>query len=80
MCKTICEWSTQELTELAFYLPYGVNAEYFYAFMVYKLHGYDSNLENCLPKKQRDLFIKCCERAEQREAKKEEEAEKKKVS
>lgn len=48
--------------------------------MVYKLHGYDSNLENCLPKKQRDLFIKCCERAEQREAKKEEEAEKKKVS
>lgn len=62
----------KNLTELAFYLPYGVDAEYFYAFMVHKLYGHNSNLENCLPKKQRDLFIKCCERADQRETKKEE--------
>lgn len=66
----------RNLSELAFYLPYGVSAEYFYSFIVFTLRSYGSNLENCLPKKQRDLFTKYCEEAEQRQEKRNEEAKK----
>lgn len=66
----------RNLSELAFYLPYGVDAKYFYTFIVYKLRSYGSDLERCLPKKQRDLFIKCYEETEQRQEKRNEEAKK----
>lgn len=66
----------RNLSELAFYLPYGVSAEYFYSFIVFTLRSYGSNLEKCLPKKQRDLFTKYCEEAEQRQEKRNEEAKK----
>lgn len=66
----------RNLSELAFYLPYGVNAKYFYTFIVCTLQQYGSDLERCLPKKQRDLFIKCYEEATQRQEKRDEEARK----
>lgn len=68
--------SQRKLIELAYYLPFGSGAEYFYTFMVLKLHSDYEYLESFLPAKQRKSFIECYKTSEQRQEKRNEEARK----
>lgn len=68
--------SQRKLVELAYYLPFGKRAEYFYIFMVLILHSDYEHLEHFLPAKQRKLFIECYKASEQRQEKRDEEARK----
>lgn len=68
--------SQRKLVELAYYLPFGIGAEEFYAYMVLRLH-HDENAEKWLPVKQRKSFVEYYQASEQRIAKKQEEADKK---
>lgn len=64
--------SQRKLFELAYYLPFGSSAEYFYTMMVLMLH--ENEIEQALPRKQRQDFTECLKAAEQRKEKKQEEA------
>lgn len=68
--------SQRKLVELAYYLPFGSCAEYFYTFMVLTLHSDYEYLESFLPAKQRKSFIECYKASEQRQEKRNEEARK----
>lgn len=68
--------SQRKLVELAYYLPFGKHAEYFYIFMVLILHSDYEDIERFLPAKQRKLFIECYKASEQRQEKRDEEAKK----
>lgn len=69
--------SQRKLVELAYYLPFGKGAEYFYTFMALKLHYDYEQLETFLPAKQHKPFIECYKASEQRIAKRREEADRK---
>lgn len=68
------EEAHRKLTELAYYLPFGLDAEYLYAFSVWKLHYDCPGIEQYLPRKQMRDFLEIVqngeERKEQREAEK----------
>ena len=74
------EEAHRKLTELAYYLPFGIDAEYLYAFSVMKLHLDCPGIEQYMPKKQMKDFLEIVqngeERKEQSEAEKTEKAEK----
>ena len=74
------EEAHRKLTELAYYLPFGLDAEYLYAFSVWKLHYDCPGIEQYLPRKQMKDFLEIVqngeERKEQSEAEKTEKAEK----
>lgn len=74
------EEAHRKLTELAYYLPFGLDAEYLYAFSVWKLHYDCPGIEQYMPKKQMKDFLEIVqngeERKEQSEAEKTEKAEK----
>lgn len=73
------EEAHRKLTELAYYLPFGIDAEYLYAFSVMKLHLDCPGIEQYLPRKQMKDFLEIVqkgeERKEQREAEKTEKTE-----
>ena len=75
------EEAHRKLTELAYYLPFGIDAEYLYAFSVWKLHYDCPGIEQYMPKKQMKDFLEIVqngeERKEQREAEKTEKTESK---
>lgn len=75
------EEAHRKLTELAYYLPFGIDAEYLYAFSVMKLHYDCPGIEQYLPRKQMKDFLEIVqngeERKEQREAEKTENTENK---
>ena len=75
------EEAHRKLTELAYYLPFGIDAEYLYAFSVWKLHYDCPGIEQYMPKKQMKDFLEIVqkgeERKEQREAEKAEKTENK---
>ena len=69
------------MTELAYYLPFGLDAEYLYSFSVWKLYYDCPGIEQYLPRKQMKDFLEIVqkgeERKEQREAEKTEKTESK---
>lgn len=73
------EEAHRKLTELAYYLPFGLDAEYLYAFSVMKLHLDCPGIEQYLPRKQMKDFLEIVqkgeERKEQRETEKTEKTE-----
>ena len=73
------EEAHRKLTELAYYLPFGIDAEYLYAFSVLKLHNDCPGIEQRMPRKQMKDFLEIVqkgeERKEQREAEKTEKTE-----
>ena len=73
------EEAHRKLTELAYYLPFGIDAEYLYAFSVMKLHLDCPGIEQYMPRKQMKDFLEIVqkgeERKEQREAEKTEKTE-----
>ena len=75
------EEAHRKLTELAYYLPFGLDAEYLYAFSVWKFHHDCPGIEQYLPRKQMKDFLEIVqkgeERKEQREAEKTENTENK---
>lgn len=74
------EEAHRKLTELAYYLPFGLDAEYLYSFSVWKLYYDCPGIEQYLPRKQMKDFLEIVqngeERKEQSEAEKTEKAEK----
>ena len=74
------EEAHRKLTELAYYLPFGLDAEYLYSFSVWKLYYDCPGIEQYMPRKQMKDFLEIVqngeERKEQREAEKTEKAEK----
>ena len=73
------EEAHRKLTELAYYLPFGLDAEYLYSFSVWKLYYDCPGIEQYLPRKQMKDFLEIVqngeERKEQSEAEKTEKAE-----
>ena len=73
------EEAHRKLTELSYYLPFGIDAEYLYAFSVMKLHLDCPGIEQYMPRKQMKDFLEIVqkgeERKEQREAEKTEKTE-----
>ena len=59
--------SQRKLVELAYYLPLGSGAEYFYTMMV--LLSHNDGVEMLLPKKQQKDFADCMKATEQYKAK-----------
>ena len=68
------EEAHKKLTELAYYLPFGIGSEYLYSFSVLKLHNDCPGIEQRMPRKQMKDFLEIVqkheERKEQREAEK----------
>lgn len=68
------EEAHRKLTELAYYLPFGIGSEYLYSFSVLKLHNDYPGIEQRMPRKQMKDFLEIVqkheERKEQREAEK----------
>ena len=75
------EEAHRKLTELAYYLPFGIGSEYLYSFSVLKLHNDCPGIEQRMPRKQMKDFLEIVqkheERKEQREAEKTEKTENK---
>ena len=60
------EEAHRKLTELAYYLPFGIGSEYLYSFSVLKLHNDCPGIEQRMPRKQMKDFLEIVQKSEER--------------
>ena len=60
------EQHRKDLVELAYYLPFGIGADYFYTFMVLMLNSKCEGVADMLPAKQRKAFYETVKQSEER--------------
>ena len=67
------EEAHRKLTELAYYLPFGLDAEYLYSFSVWKLYYDCPGIEQRMPRKQMKDFLEIIQKHEERKEQRESE-------